>query len=105
MDKMTDAEMMAHSLLIWANYIETSNVSLSANDVLGMANNAPPSAKINQLNQGQRDMVKRLRDLNKLVLKTSSVMGIDKIDNTKLGYSTGHERNKAKPGGGMFGRR
>lgn len=32
MDKMTDEELVSHALTMWSNWIETSNVSLSAED-------------------------------------------------------------------------
>lgn len=101
---MTDVELLAHSLLIWANHIETGNVTLSANDVLGMGKNAPNGAKVNQLNEGQRDLVKRLRDLNKAVLKDGSVTNVQ-VDSERRGYAAGQEKARSIPGGGLFGRR
>ena len=54
---MTDEELIAHALDMWANYVETSNVSLSANDA------AEQKAKFNALSLDQMKLVIRLREL------------------------------------------
>lgn len=57
MNQMTDEELVAHALDMWANYIETSNIGLSANDA------AEQKAKFNALSLDQMKLVIRLREL------------------------------------------
>ena len=60
----TDQELKAHALLLWANHIETGDVTLSANDVI--AQNRPRTAggpSVRALTDDQRRLVQRLRDL------------------------------------------
>jgi len=58
MENMTDEELVAHALLLWSNYIETSNVALSAEDA------SAQKVKFNALSLDQMKLVIRLRELS-----------------------------------------
>ena len=57
MDKMSDEQLIAQSLVMWANYIETGDMSTSAID----AKHAKLS--YNALTTDQMRLIIRLRDL------------------------------------------
>ncbi|KKL59836.1 hypothetical protein LCGC14_2211340 [marine sediment metagenome] len=54
----TDKEMIAHALSMWANYIETGSVTMSAAD----ATNQSKYKLIRGLNTDQQKFVIRLRE-------------------------------------------
>jgi hypothetical protein len=64
----TDNEIISFALDTWGNYIETFNVSLSAEDVKKSEPNTPPKGYVepNFLTSEQRAIVKRVRSLSKL---------------------------------------
>lgn len=81
MEKMSDASIMAQALNMWANYVETGTVTLSAkeaqeryerakNDRFRRADIAPPRA----LDEDQMRLVMRLRNLAVAQLKADSVV-------------------------------
>lgn len=55
---MSDNQLIAQSLCMWANYIETGNPVLSRNDA------ANRKAKVNTLSGEQLIFVRRLRELS-----------------------------------------
>lgn len=55
--EMTDAQIRAYSLNMWANHIETGDVTLSARDAQGMGR------KSRALDPKQAEFVSRLRSL------------------------------------------
>ena len=57
MNEMSDEQLIARSLIIWANYIETGDMSMSALD----AKNA--KLTFNALHVDQMKLIIRLRDL------------------------------------------
>jgi hypothetical protein len=54
-----DNQIKAHALLMWANYIETGNVAMSAADAI----NCGRSNEIETLTRYQHEFVQRLRTL------------------------------------------
>jgi hypothetical protein len=58
-DEMTDNELSAHALRCLANHIETGNINLSANDCLQQG------LKVKNLDDYQKSLIKRMRDLAK----------------------------------------
>lgn len=62
--EMPDAEVQAHALHMWANYIETRNVILSAADLRNMGH-APPR----ELDESQHAFVERLRKMASEVMR------------------------------------
>lgn len=64
---MTDRELAAMALSLWANHIETGSVSLSAQDAARMGKS------FNALNAEQIQLVQRLRQLNEKSLSKGIV--------------------------------
>ena len=62
-DETTDLELIVHALNMWANYIETGDLVLSAQDVKNMMS----ADKIKSLSLEQIKIVVRLRELAKSV--------------------------------------
>lgn len=58
--KEKDNIIIAYALNLWANHIETGNISLSAEDARNMNNNN----LIKNLDEEQINFVKRLKDLS-----------------------------------------
>lgn len=58
-DSMTDDELVAHALSLWANHIETGKVALSAED----AKRSGQSIHLRPMDERQRELVARLRNL------------------------------------------
>lgn len=56
---MSDRELAAMALSLWANHIETGSMSLSAQDAARMGK------PLNALKDDQQQVVQRLRELNK----------------------------------------
>jgi hypothetical protein len=57
---MPDTELRSHSLAMWANHIETGDVSLSAGDLKNMGR----AKDIKPLGADQLELVRRLRALS-----------------------------------------
>ncbi|MFL9611027.1 ribonuclease H [Methylobacillus sp. Pita2] len=70
-DEMSDNELIMRSLMLWANYIETGSVIISATDAKNM--NQPDLIK--KLDRHQTQLIKRLRNLalDQLSNKTKSL--------------------------------
>ena len=64
--EMRDAEVQAHALHMWANYIETRNVVLSAADLRDMGSKGAPRQA---LTESQIAFVERLRKMASEVLR------------------------------------
>lgn len=61
MQHMSDQQLQEHSLLMWANHIETGDVTLSASDLHAMGR----AQQAKSLSDSQRAFVLRLRQLAK----------------------------------------
>ncbi len=59
-DEKTDEELVTMALHMWANWVETNNPMMSANDVAAMRN---PLVRIKALTDDSKQLVARLRDL------------------------------------------
>lgn len=64
MDNMSDKEVIAHALQMWANHIQTGNVCLTPGDL----NNMRRSSEIRALDTHQMKFLVRLEDLRERVL-------------------------------------
>lgn len=62
MSNMSDSELRAHSLLLWANHIETGDVSLSGGDLHAMGR----TKQLKRLTEDQQALVIRLRALSRV---------------------------------------
>ncbi len=62
---MADEELISHALTLWANHIETGQVTLSANDVAEQNRSMPAMhrRKLPVLHPDQAALVNRLRGL------------------------------------------
>lgn len=71
---LTDAELRAQALLNWANYIETGQVTLSAEDVAEQNRHRSPKDQLKprELDSGQVALVQRLRGLAEDQLRANS---------------------------------
>jgi hypothetical protein len=58
---MTDNELIAHALSMWANYIETRDVTLCAQDLQNM------KKPVKALDEAQMESVLRLRKLSRVM--------------------------------------
>lgn len=65
---MTDSEIVAHSLEMWANYIETGKPALSAQDAI----RSRQLTLLRPLDEAQRRLVARIRDLAADTLRAQS---------------------------------
>lgn len=63
---MTDDELTSHALNLWANYIETGDVILSARDVSEQNTSRKPSdqLRIRARTDAQIELVRRIRALS-----------------------------------------
>lgn len=57
MQHLSDQDVIAHSLRMWANYVETGNVAMSASDAANVGKSPQ------RLSEGQVAFVGRLRRL------------------------------------------
>lgn len=64
----TDSEKISRALLVWANHIETGNVSLSAGDMTNMGQ------KPKAINEDQVSLVAELRELASKALRGQVVV-------------------------------
>lgn len=61
LNQMTDNELIAQALTMWANYIETRDVNLCAQDLQNM------KKPVKALDEGQMESVLRLRKLSRVL--------------------------------------
>lgn len=59
MKKWSDSELKSHALNIWANYIETGDLAMSAKD----ARNVGREGEVNNLPERKQELVGRMRKL------------------------------------------
>ena len=56
-EEWTDQQLISHALNMWANYVETGNVSMSAKTAKEM------NEEVNTLNSRKKELVDRMRKL------------------------------------------
>lgn len=61
LNQMTDGELVAQALTMWANYIETRDVNLCAQDLQNM------KKPVKALDEAQMESVLRLRKLSRVM--------------------------------------
>ena len=57
--KLEDSEIICHALLMWRNYVQTGDVTLSTTDACNMGD----EGRCRQLNADQQEFVVRLEEL------------------------------------------
>jgi hypothetical protein len=74
---MRDSDLKAHALRLWANFIETGNVTLSAGDVAARNASVSPNARspLHKLDGDQQQLVMHLRSLASAEVARNSPSG------------------------------